>query len=141
MFDSIVVAAALFSKGATSRGLIAKAVKMLNPGGRLTLVHVMDEIPAYMVAAMSKEQLNKHRKTVREQLDALAASARGTQVDVDLRAGKPSTQILQCATECDAELIMIASHKPGFGDYFIGSTAARVVRHAQCSVLVSRSAD
>ena len=33
---------------------------------------------------------------------------------------------------------MIASHKPGFSDYFIGSTAARIVRHAQCSVLVTR---
>jgi len=33
---------------------------------------------------------------------------------------------------------MIASHKPGMSDYFIGSTAARVVRHAQVSVLIDR---
>ncbi len=138
MFNSIVVAAALFSKGATSRGLIDKARKMLSPGGTITLVHVLDEIPPYMVAAMTKEQLMNHRKAVREQLESLAAAARGVQVDVDLRAGKPSTQILQCAKECNADLIMIASHKPGFSDYFIGSTAARVVRHSPISVLVSR---
>ena len=138
MFNSIVVAAALFSKGATSRGLIDKARKMLSPGGTITLVHVLDEIPPYMVAAITKEQLMNHRKAVREQLESLAAAARGVQVDVDLRAGKPSTQILQCAKECNADLIMIASHKPGFSDYFIGSTAARVVRHSPISVLVSR---
>ncbi len=138
MFNSIVVAAALFSKGATSRGLIDKARKMLSPGGTIPLVHVLDEIPPYMVAAMTKEQLMNHRKAVREQLESLAAAARGVQVDVDLRAGKPSTQILQCAKECNADLIMIASHKPGFSDYFIGSTAARVVRHSPISVLVSR---
>ena len=37
-----------------------------------------------------------------------------------------------------ADLIIIASHKPGFQDYFLGSTAAKVVRHAPCSVLVVR---
>ena len=35
-------------------------------------------------------------------------------------------------------MIMIASHKPGMSDYFIGSTASRVVRHSPVSVLVSR---
>ncbi|NYS25108.1 universal stress protein [Rhodobacteraceae bacterium 2376] len=138
MYDSIVVAAALFSKGATTRGLIEKAGKMLNPGGTITIVHVLDEIPAYMVAAMTKDQLLNHRKAVRSQLESLAATARGKQVEIDLRAGKPSTQILECARECKADLIMIASHKPGFSDYFIGSTAARVVRHSPVSVLVSR---
>ncbi len=138
MFESIVVAAALFNKGATSRGLIEKAARMLKPGGSITLVHVMDELPTYMAAAVSKEQLSRHRKAVREQLESLAASARGKQVDIDLRTGRPSTGILECAKECNADLIMIASHKPGFSDFFIGSTATRVVRHAPVAVLVSR---
>jgi len=45
---------------------------------------------------------------------------------------------LQTAEEIDADLIVIASHEPGFSDYFLGSTAARVVRHAHCSVFVMR---
>lgn len=139
MYDSIVVAVALFNKGATSRGLIEKAKRMLNPGGQLTLVHVMDEVPAYLAAAITKEALLNHRKAIREQLESLAAGAKVKNVDIDLRGGRPSEQILACARECKAGLIMITSHKPGFSDYFIGSTAARVVRHAQCSVLVSRS--
>lgn len=38
----------------------------------------------------------------------------------------------------EAELIVIASHKPGFSTYLLGSTAAAVVRHAKCPVLVVR---
>ena len=38
----------------------------------------------------------------------------------------------------DADLILIASHVPDFGNYFIGATADRVVRHSKCSVLVDR---
>ena len=36
------------------------------------------------------------------------------------------------------DLIIVASHRPGLQDYFLGSTAAKVVRHAKCSVLVIR---
>jgi nucleotide-binding universal stress UspA family protein len=35
-------------------------------------------------------------------------------------------------------MTVIASHDPGFVDYFLGSVAARFVRHAHCSVLVAR---
>jgi nucleotide-binding universal stress UspA family protein len=42
------------------------------------------------------------------------------------------------AEEKGADLIIIASHRPGLKDYFLGSTAAKVVRHAKCSVLVIR---
>jgi universal stress protein F len=138
MFQSIIVAAALFSKGATTRGLIKKAAKLLAPGGRITVVHVLEEMPSMIVAAVTKDQLAAQRKAARQQLEALAGGHGGIKVEIDLRQGKPSKQILESAEDNQADLIMIASHKPGLGDYFIGSTASRVVRHAQCSVLVSR---
>jgi universal stress protein F len=60
------------------------------------------------------------------------------QVDIDLRGGRPAEEIIAAAAECNADLIMLASHKPGLSDYFLGSTASRVVRHSPVSVLVSR---
>ena len=138
MFQSIVVAAALFSQGATTRGLIGKATKLLAPGGRITVVHVMEELPGFVLAATSKDQIAARRKDLRKQLEGLAGAAAAKTVEIDLREGKPSKQILECAKDNAADLIMIASHKPGLGDYFIGSTASRVVRHAQCAVFVSR---
>ena len=52
--------------------------------------------------------------------------------------GPPKDQILKLAEAVDAELIVIASHKPGFSTYLLGSTASAVVRHAKCPVLVVR---
>ncbi|MBR3370255.1 MAG: universal stress protein [Rhodobacteraceae bacterium] len=138
MYNSIVVAVALFNQGATSRSLIEKANALVDAGGSITLVHVMDEIPAYLTAAVSKDQLLNHRKAIRAQLESLATRAKAKNVDIDLRGGRPSENILKCAKECNADLIMIASHKPGMSDYFIGSTAARVVRHSSVSVLIER---
>lgn len=54
MYKSIVVAVALFNKGATSRALIQKANKLLDAGGSITLVHVLDEVPAYLAAAVAR---------------------------------------------------------------------------------------
>ncbi len=138
MYDRIVVAVALFSNGATSRKLIEKANALINPNGTITLIHVLDEIPPYLAASIEQEQLLDHRKALRAQLTSLAATAVAGHVDIDLRGGRAAEEIIACADECKADLIMIASHKPGLSDYFIGSTAARVVRHAQTSVLVAR---
>lgn len=52
--------------------------------------------------------------------------------------GHAAHQILNYANEHKIDCIVIASHKPGLVDYFLGSTAARVVRHATCSVHVIR---
>jgi nucleotide-binding universal stress UspA family protein len=47
-------------------------------------------------------------------------------------------EILCCAKEVGAELIVMASHRPDIEDYLIGPNASRVTRHAECSVLVVR---
>ena len=47
-------------------------------------------------------------------------------------------QILAVAKEIDAGIIFVGSHRPELGDYLIGPNAARIVRHAECSVMVVR---
>ena len=138
MYHTIIVAVALFNKGATSRGLIERANRLVSDTGSITLVHVLDDLPAYLADAMTQEAVLNHRKAIREQLESLAATAQAARVDIDIRAGNPAPGILALAQEINADLIMLASHKPDLSDYFIGSTASRVVRHAQCSVLVAR---
>ncbi len=138
MYKSIVIAVALFNRGATSRSLINKANKLIDPDGGITLVHVLDEVPAYLATVVAREQLLEHRKALREQMDSLAAAAKAKNVDIEIRGGRASQEIISCAADCNADLIMVASHKPDMSDYFIGSTASRVVRHSPISVLVSR---
>jgi nucleotide-binding universal stress UspA family protein len=47
-------------------------------------------------------------------------------------------EILRVAKEIGCDLIVMASHRPELKDYLLGPNAARVVRHAGCSVLVVR---
>ena len=46
--------------------------------------------------------------------------------------------ILDLAEKIGADLIVMASHRPELKDYLLGPNAARVVRHAECSVMVVR---
>ncbi len=52
--------------------------------------------------------------------------------------GHAGNTIVDYAAEHEVDCIVIASHKPGLQDYFLGSTAARVVRHSPCAVHVIR---
>lgn len=53
-------------------------------------------------------------------------------------AGSPKDQILKLADAINADLIIIASHRPDVSTYLLGSNAGAVVRHAKCPVLVVR---
>ena len=48
------------------------------------------------------------------------------------------SEILRVAKDVGADFIVVASHRPELQDYLLGPNAARVVRHADCSVLVVR---
>lgn len=47
-------------------------------------------------------------------------------------------EILRVAQSLQVDLIVMASHRPEMKDYLLGANAARVVRHARCSVFVVR---
>lgn len=52
--------------------------------------------------------------------------------------GKIYQEILKAAGAIKADLIVMGSHRPELKDYLLGPNAARVVRHAPCSVMVVR---
>ncbi|WP_420405623.1 universal stress protein [Nisaea sp.] len=55
-----------------------------------------------------------------------------------VRQGTVYEMVLETAKDISADLIIMASHRPELKDYLLGPNAARVVRHANCSVLVVR---
>ena len=59
-------------------------------------------------------------------------------VHVHVEEGSPKDRILELAKKIPAHMIIIASHRPDITTYLLGSNAAAVVRHAECSVLVVR---
>ena len=62
----------------------------------------------------------------------------GTEVRHIVAHGTIYQEILNAAEKIGADLIVMASHRPALEDYLLGPNAARVVRHAGCSVLVVR---
>ena len=58
--------------------------------------------------------------------------------DIEISQSAKKREILDVASSEQADLILIASHRPDFTNYLIGATADRIVRHATCSVLVDR---
>lgn len=140
MYKNIIVAVDL-AHGEAGRSLLEKAGKLVDPAGTIRLLNVLEEIPSYISAELPRDLQDRRAAETRLELKMLAATAEGktdARVELELRSGAAAGQILQVAEDTEADLIMIASHRPGLSDYFIGSTAARVVRHAQCSVLITR---
>jgi universal stress protein F len=119
------------------KSMIEVARKQGDADTRIILLHVIEDIPNWVAAEMPAGVIEKSRLATQEELQAIASAA-SIQADVEIRSGHPYKTILQKAEEEGVDLIIVASHKPGLQDYLLGSTAAKVVRHATCSVLVVR---
>jgi universal stress protein F len=78
-------------------------------------------------------------ETAAARLGALAATLEGVgEVADHVETGGIYAGIIAVAERIGADLIVLASHRPAMKDYLLGANAARVVRHARCSVLVVR---
>ena len=135
MYDTILVPADFAHDQQTIESL-QKAEKLLS-SGKIVLLHVLDDIPAYALIEMPEGIEEDHLSSAKKDLQEIADKA-GVKVQVEIRKGGSYANIIESAEENKAGLIIINSHRPGFKDYLLGSTAAKVVRHAQCPVLVER---
>jgi universal stress protein F len=67
--------------------------------------------------------------------ERVPAELRGSAIT---RLGQPADVLIALAEELDADLVVIGSHGYGGIDRVLGTTAAKVVNRAKCSVLVVR---
>ncbi len=108
------------------------------------------EITLLSVAYFSREDLDEIPLNVQEKLESQAATAlkkakalfneKGIQVEAVLEAGYvPANNIITKAESGKFDLILLGSTgHSGFRRLLIGSTAAKVVANAPCSVAVIR---
>lgn len=136
MYNNILVPV-VFDHGERPAASLRVAKELLNEGGKITLMTVMEEIPSYATTYLPEGLAQHHHKEAVDSLNEIA-----NDVDAPVEAvvihGHAYSSILEYSKTHDTDCIVIASHKPGFEDYFLGSTAARVVRHAKCGVHILR---
>lgn len=136
MYKTILVPIDL-ANPAKGPGQIETAKKLGDKNTRIVMCNVIEDVPTFIASQLPGGLLDTAKDESAKDLAGLAKDA-GIDADSEIRVGQPGTAILDVAEETGADLIVIASHRPGMQDYLLGSTAARVVRHAQCSVLVTR---
>jgi nucleotide-binding universal stress UspA family protein len=120
----------------TAKKSFRAAQTLADEGARFTVLHVRDAIPSFAASEIPEDVMKRSQDELRR---ALADSARGLPgAQTRLVTGHAGRAILDVAEDEGSDCIVVASHRPGLEDFFLGSTAARVVRHAQCSVHVIR---
>ena len=136
MYNRILVPVDLSNMEKAER-TVGKAQSLLNDAGTIILLNVVEQLPAYLAIDVPMDIVDTAVRDAKDKLETLRQRS-GKVGGVEIRSGAPAREILQFAEEMGADLVIIASHTPDFSNYFIGSTADRVVRHAKCSVLVER---
>ena len=135
MYSNILVPVAFDHDRDTSEAMsIAHALAA--EGATITALHVMEDIPVYVAQYLPEGRLETNRLELEAKLTTDLGGLKGVKPVVI--SGHPGHSIIEYAADHGVDCIVVASHKPGLQDYFLGSTAARVVRHASCAVHVSR---
>ncbi|MES9897555.1 MAG: universal stress protein [Sedimenticola sp.] len=134
MYNKIIVSLAL-DHGYGPRAL-ELARKLRAEGGHIIAVHVFEPVNSSVSSYVPSEYGEKILKSSKE----VIAERIGDQKDIEavVISGHAGRAITDYAAEVDADCIVVGSHKPGLRDFFLGSTAARIVRYASCSVHVLR---
>ena len=126
----------------SSRKAVSAAIDLSRNEG--TRLHPMCVVPGYSMSMVSQffpegfEE--KSLAEAAKQLDDFIAKNIPSEIasQAIVANGTVYEEILRTAERIGCDLIVMASHRPELKDYLLGPNAARVVRHANCSVLVVR---
>ncbi len=135
MYKHILVPV-VFDDGHDTQASYLVARKLADEGTRFTVMHVLEDIPNYVTTEIPEEVMEQSRLETEKALRASAKALDGAKTV--LVHGDPGRSIVDYAKAHDVDCIVMASHKPGLQNLFLGSTANRVVHHARCAVHVIR---
>ncbi len=119
-------------------------------GGQLLLVHVVPPLvfPSPVMEDFISEQANMqfYKDAVQrsaEQIESTYLQKAGDYKNAFIRvlSGHPASEILNFIDQEKVDLVVMGTHGlTGLAHFFLGSTAERVVRRANCSVLTVHQA-
>jgi universal stress protein F len=98
------------------------------------------DLPRHMLSMPEPRVEDFLRGAAHDELAALAATVRPELIErITTAIGTPWDAIVRQGRELDADLVVIGSHGYGGLDRVIGTTAAKVVNHADRNVMVVRT--
>ncbi len=140
MFNDVLCAVDLSDEHSWIKAL-PKAIEMRGDSGNL---HLLNVVPEYGLSIISQYfPDNFEQTTLTAAKDALRVFIdknvpKGVPSRAIIAQGRAYEQILRIADEIGCDAIVMAAGHPDLAEYLLGPNAARVVRHAKCSVLVVR---
>jgi nucleotide-binding universal stress UspA family protein len=137
MYKRIVVPVDLAHSDHLAKALDTATDLARHYGATLTYVSVTAETPT-SVAHNPREFGEKlaafaARRAAADGVEIATKAYTATDPTIDI-----DSFLLRAAEETEADLVVIASHKPGLADYFWGSHGGKLAGHATISVFVVR---
>lgn len=139
-----VLCAVDVSNGDDDINTIQEAARLASlDGAQLDVIAVVPDYGISQVGSFfSKDHHDKMVAEAKEHLNALVTKALDSDQNAKTRhiiaTGRAYEEVLKLADKTNADLIVVGAHTSDLADYLLGPNAARVVRHAKCSVYVVR---
>ena len=121
---------------------VAKQARQLADamGAKLSLVHIVEPIPAYGYPGILDLQspfIDQAKEEVAKLSETIGIAKEAQYVEL----GSVKTQILNVAAELNIDLIVIGSHGRHGLSRLLGSTTSAVIHGANCDVLTVRATE
>ena len=122
---------------------VHSAMSIAGDAKRLHIVHVLVPLDSVSPGVLLGDITDETRaEAVKKNLAKLAAEQGASGACEVVLIGDPGMEIADYAKKINADLIVVPSHGyHGLKRMVLGSVAERVIRHAECSVLVLRRKD
>lgn len=120
---------------------LTEALAILGAEGVLHVASVLPEFGVAQVGSFFRKDFEREAlKALGQGLSDWVAQNVPDAVEVHPHVlhGTIYDEILRAAEKLRVDVIVMGSHRPALKDYLLGPNAARVVRHATCSVYVVR---
>ena len=135
MYRSILIPVVL-GEGHDHTASFEVARRLAHNDASFTILHVRQPIPAFVAAEIPDTVLEDTRQECQVEVKKIADTLPGSKPVI--QEGHAGRAIVDYADAHSVDCIVLASHKPGLQNLFLGSTANRVVHHAKCAVHVIR---
>ena len=139
MYRTIICGIGMGSRQTANR-LLRRAAALLEDGGNIVVMHVIENIPHRHLTELPEEFETTAIAEAERKLAALCKEL-GIPATIEVRVGVAASLLVAVAREMSADLILLSSHVSDITDYVFSSIVDKVVRHAGCSVLIDRRAD